>query len=106
MLDTALKALELLLNKLKEGSTPDKKREKLAKQLLQIYLDVDELVFRGREILALYKERPSTSGKAVTLLTAIAHIAEPQGSRRPRACRKHYDTASARSFETIWIRCR
>jgi hypothetical protein len=68
VLDTLLKGLELLLGKLKDASAPDKKREKLARELLQIYLDVAENVHRGREILAVY-EYPSYSDRAILLLS-------------------------------------
>ncbi len=69
MLDILLKGVELLLGKLKDASTPEKKREKLAKRLMQIYLNLEEIVHRGRELLSLYQKDPPESERSILLLT-------------------------------------
>jgi hypothetical protein len=51
MLGETLKALEILLAKINTDHSPDKKREKIAKELLRVYLDVRSVVERGETIL-------------------------------------------------------
>lgn len=53
MLTDVLKVLELLVNTIKGHLTPERKRQKLAKDLLRVYLDTDDVVQRGRELLSL-----------------------------------------------------
>jgi hypothetical protein len=51
MLSILLKALEMLMAALK--ATPDQKRQAVAKDILRIYLDLEDLIGRGRKILSL-----------------------------------------------------
>lgn len=54
MLNTVIKLLELVLKALKDKSSPDAKRENLAKKVHKLYLDIDDAVVRGRRLLDLF----------------------------------------------------
>jgi hypothetical protein len=51
MLSSLLKALEMLMAALK--ASPDQKRQAMAKDIFRIYLDLGDLIGRGRKILSL-----------------------------------------------------
>jgi hypothetical protein len=52
LLPDALAAIKLIVDSIRTQFTPDKKRERFAKDLLKLYLDVGEIVARGRELLS------------------------------------------------------
>src|ERR1700682_2941521 len=52
LLPDALAAIKLILDTIRTHFTPEKKRERFAKDLLKLYLDVVEIVARGRELLS------------------------------------------------------
>lgn len=52
LLPGILFALKLVLDVIKAQHTPDKKRERLAKDLFKLYLDLVEISDRGRELLS------------------------------------------------------
>lgn len=53
MLGDLIKALDLLLSTLRAGHTAERKRQRLAKELFQLYLDLRTVIERGRKILDL-----------------------------------------------------
>jgi len=59
MLSDVLKALELITDVIRSAKTPEKKRQRVAKQLLRIYLDVGMIVERGNDILSILKGKSS-----------------------------------------------
>jgi len=71
MFGDILHLVELLSKAAQNERTADKKREKVAKELLLIYRTVDEVVHRGRRILSLLEEHDVLvhRGLPITLLT-------------------------------------
>ena len=67
MFGELLKVLELLIKTL--ANTPDKKREKFAKELARVYDAIVDVVARGREILDLRPNRWRHGGKEIALLS-------------------------------------
>lgn len=55
MLSDVLKALELLMDTVRSAKSPEKKRQKIAKQLLRLYLDLQRIAERGNDILNILK---------------------------------------------------
>ena len=55
MWSALLKILELLMKAVNREATPDQRRRFLAKDLAKIYMDIDELVNRGAELLSLFE---------------------------------------------------
>ena len=65
MLGAIIKALQILINEIKDKKTPEKKRQKAAQQLKKLYFDIDKLVESGKGILALLNEKPSLGGSVL-----------------------------------------
>lgn len=61
MLSVILKALELLIDVIKGIKSPEKQRAKLGKQLAKIFLDLDEVVRAGEDILTLLDQKSGMS---------------------------------------------
>ncbi|MEW6608540.1 MAG: hypothetical protein AB1414_14030 [bacterium] len=55
MLTEVFKGVELIINAVKGTRTLEKKRQKVAKQLLKIYLDIERIIERGKDILSFLK---------------------------------------------------
>lgn len=69
MLTTVLAAIKLLVDALKGQFTSDKKRERLAKDLFKVYLDLDEIVRQGRELVSyVAPDRPIAKGIPIEAL--------------------------------------
>ncbi len=54
MWSALLRLAELLIKALTKDDTPEGKRRLLAKDLAKIYMDIDEIVDRGNELLSLF----------------------------------------------------
>jgi hypothetical protein len=72
MLTDLLKALELLMDALKGIKTSEKRREKVARQLFLIYLDIDQILDQGKNILALLRSDSPWVQESVALNMLIA----------------------------------
>ncbi len=82
MLGDLLKGLEMLLRALGDERSVDKKREKLAKELLRIHIDLVELVERGRELIRLAGEgEPRSRGVSIALLTEQRRVLQSVADR-------------------------
>lgn len=79
MLTDILKVLELIINSVKGARTSEKKRQKVAKQLLKIYLDIERIVERGKGLLSFLKRdttvvRNVAFGKLMAQQRALQNI--------------------------------
>lgn len=66
MLTDVFKALELLIAVVRK--TPDQKRQQLAKDLHKVYLDIDDIVLRGKKLMALFGTHTLVAKAAVEVL--------------------------------------
>lgn len=71
MLSDILKALELLTKGLKGVKSIDRKRRKIAKQLVKIYLGIEDVVERGNSIVSLLDEHANLT-HSITLGMLVA----------------------------------
>jgi hypothetical protein len=79
MLSDVLKALELMTDVIRSAKTPEKKRQRIAKQLLRIYLDIEMVVERGNDILSILRRGSSVyydvpRGKLQAQQRALQHL--------------------------------
>jgi len=75
MLSSLLKALEMLIAALK--TSPDQKRQAVAKDILRIYLDLQDLIGRGRKILSLLSiGSQARRGVSISLLKQQHQVVE------------------------------
>ena len=82
MLAELVKGLQVILEFLRKEAPPKRRRGKLAKSILKIYIDTHEIVMRGRRILSCLEAKgPVAPSEAVTDLIlkqqlAIADVVE------------------------------
>jgi hypothetical protein len=67
MMGDLVKAIELVLNTVRAATGADSKREGLAKSVLQIYLNIGEVIERGRSILLLASSANSAEFQPVSI---------------------------------------
>jgi hypothetical protein len=80
MLSSLLKALEMLMAALK--ATPEQKRQAVAKDILRIYLDLGDLIGRGRRILSLLSiSSLAHRGVSISLLMQQHQVLQSLGER-------------------------
>ena len=66
MLIELLKILELVIPALRK--TPDQKRQQLAKDLQKVYMDIDDVVVRGRNLMTLFGTQTVVTIAAIDVL--------------------------------------
>ena len=66
MLNALLKILELIIAAAKK--TPDQNRQRLAKDLCKVYVDIDDVVSRGRKLMAFFGTQTIVANSAVEAL--------------------------------------
>ncbi|GIK43807.1 MAG: hypothetical protein BroJett011_76400 [Chloroflexota bacterium] len=60
MLGDIIKALELLMGSIRTLRSPEMKRQRVARQLLKVYLDIDNVLERGEEIINILETYPES----------------------------------------------
>lgn len=66
MLNTLLKILEIVMAAARK--TPDQKRGQLAKDLRKVYMDIDDIVLRGRKLMAVFGNQTVVVSAAIEVL--------------------------------------
>lgn len=70
MLSDVLKAVELLMDAVRNAKSPEKKRRQVADRLLGLYLDIKNIVERGNEILSDLRDAETFPSVPLGKLTA------------------------------------
>ncbi|MGA3326777.1 MAG: hypothetical protein ABSF45_20115 [Terriglobia bacterium] len=82
MLNALLKVLEIVMAATRK--TPDQKRGELAKDLRKVYMDIDDIVLRGKKLIALFGNQTVVANAAIepllqqqaALYSLSAHLRE------------------------------